>query len=193
MAASCFWMTETPGPPAGARQSPQSDLILKSLIRNGMRSVRFPQATIKGQKGGFEPVPCLARSALLPAMPCATRNPAYLAHRLPIPAMRRHSQKRRDCQHSVCRQQTPNTGSHTMPAVHQPARAHRNAGHTTPALGGGVPFRCVLRAGQGQHAARCMHLSAERRLQARSPKGARVGAGRWPFHACAICAPPPHL
>lgn len=193
VAASCFWMNGTSGPPDSALRPPQTGLILKALIRNGMRSVRFPLVTINEQKGGFGPVPRLARSAPLPAKPCAARNPACLAHRLPIPAMQRHSQNRRDCQHSDCRQQTPNTGSHTMPAVQQPARARRNAGHTAPALGGGVPFRCVLRAGQGQHAARCMHLSAERRLQARSPKGARVGAGRWPFHACTICAPPPRL
>ncbi|MBP0622285.1 hypothetical protein [Cupriavidus consociatus] len=40
------------------------------------------------------------------------------------------------------------------------------------------------------HAMRCMHTAAERRLLARSPRGARAGAGRWPFHACATCAPP---
>lgn len=82
------------------------------------------------------------------------------------------------------------SGSFTMPAVHQPALPHMQARHPAAArLGGSVPFRCMARAQHAQHAARCMHASAERRLQARSPLGMH-GPGRWPFHACAICAPP---
>jgi len=68
---------------------------------------------------------------------------------------------------------------------------HRAQGRTVSARGGGsVPFRCMARASHAQHAARCIHASAERRLQARSPQGPGTGAGRWPFHCCAICAPP---
>ncbi|SOY86389.1 conserved protein of unknown function [Cupriavidus taiwanensis] len=88
------------------------------------------------------------------------------------------------------RQHKKYTGSFTMPAVHQPALPHMQARHPAAArLGGSVPFRCMARAQHAQHAARCMHASAERRLQARSPLGMH-GPGRWPFHACAICAPP---
>ncbi|SOY55049.1 conserved hypothetical protein [Cupriavidus taiwanensis] len=83
------------------------------------------------------------------------------------------------------------TGSLTMPAVRQLAMPHRNTGHAAAARGtGGAPFRCRARAGHVQHAARCMHASALRRLQSRSPRGEHGGSGRWPFHACAICAPP---
>lgn len=78
-----------------------------------------------------------------------------------------------------------------MPAVRQPALPHLHARYAAAArLGGSAPFRCMARAEHAQHAARCMHASAERRLQARSPQGVRGGPGRWPFHACAICAPP---
>ncbi|QQX85075.1 hypothetical protein JJQ59_03705 [Cupriavidus necator] len=78
-----------------------------------------------------------------------------------------------------------------MPADRQPAIPHRNAAQAACARrGSSVPPRCLVRTRHGHHAARCIHASAERRLQARSPRGARAGAGRWPFHACAICAPP---
>ncbi|MCY1210278.1 hypothetical protein D9M72_219620 [compost metagenome] len=84
-----------------------------------------------------------------------------------------------------------NTGSFAMSAAHKPAQSHRNAFHAASARKGrSAPFRCLARGGHAQHAARCMHASAERRLQARSPQGVRGGPGRWPFHACAICAPP---
>ncbi|AGW89116.1 hypothetical protein N234_03665 [Ralstonia pickettii DTP0602] len=78
-----------------------------------------------------------------------------------------------------------------MPADRQPAIPHRYAAQAACARrGSGVQPRALARTGNSHHAARCMHASAERRLQARSPRGARAGAGRWPFHACATCAPP---
>ncbi|PZX30665.1 conserved hypothetical protein [Cupriavidus phytorum] len=83
------------------------------------------------------------------------------------------------------------TGSFTMPVVRQPAMSHRNAAHAAAARGtGSAPFRCMARSGHVQHAARCMHASALRRLQSRNPRIEHGGPGRWPFHACAICAPP---
>ncbi|SPA48494.1 conserved protein of unknown function [Cupriavidus taiwanensis] len=83
------------------------------------------------------------------------------------------------------------TGSFTMPVVRQPAMSHRNAAHAAAARGtGSAPFRCMARSGHVQRAARCTHASALRRLQARNPRIEHGGPGRWPFHACAICAPP---
>lgn len=99
------------------------------------------------------------------------------------------------CRRNVCWHTKPKkTGEvFTMPAVRQPAMLHRNAAYAAAARGrSSAPFRYIARAGHAQHAARCTHASAERRLQARSPQGACGGPGRWPFHACAICAPPSH-
>ncbi|WP_455279843.1 hypothetical protein [Cupriavidus necator] len=80
-----------------------------------------------------------------------------------------------------------------MRAVRPLAMPHRYVGHAAATRGiGTTPFRCLARKGHVQHAARCMHVSAERRLQARSSCDSHGGPGRWPFHACAICAPPCH-
>lgn len=94
------------------------------------------------------------------------------------------------CRRDLADKHKKYSGSFAMPAVQHPALLHMQARHPAAArLGGSVPFRCMARAQHAQHAARCMHASAERRLQARSPLGTQ-GPGRWPFHACAICAPP---
>ncbi|RWA56589.1 hypothetical protein AU476_02685 [Cupriavidus sp. UYMSc13B] len=79
-----------------------------------------------------------------------------------------------------------------MPAERQPAITQRHAVQAASARrGSSVPPRSQAPTGHSHHAARWIHASAERRLQARNPRGARAGAGCWPFHACAICAPPP--
>jgi hypothetical protein len=127
-----------------------------------------------------------------PAKPCGTTNSSGLAHGLPMSACGTVTHGKPQLPASCSPQaEEQRFGSNTMPAIGQLVRMHRTMGRIAAARSGGsVPYRCMVRASHAQHAARCIHASAERRLQARCPHGASVGAGRWPFHCCAICAPP---
>ncbi|SOY57264.1 conserved hypothetical protein [Cupriavidus taiwanensis] len=192
IAASCFWMKlpSRPHQPGEREHAPRSRAFVATAGRACQRRVSTPQRSPAGMPPAGPASPRRARGA--------TRKPLWHnGLRWPGPplAYARHAVPQYElpqCRRNVRRHRTQNdTGSFTMPVVRQPAMSHRNTGHAAAARGtGSAPFRCMARSGHVQHAARCMHASALRRLQSRNPRTEHGGPGRWPFHACAICAPP---
>ncbi len=191
-AKSCFWLKRLPWVERSRAPARRTHSSVSWFIRNGLRGLRFPTATkcdentaygvdglpplqarfpeslvAQGFRVGW-PVACLC-----PGTGTATKANAEMAEQLAGIRTKK------------------DTGNLVMPAARHFALTHRNACNAASArMGGSVPFRCMTRAGHAHHVARCMHASAERRLEARCPQGMCGGPGRWPFHACAICAPP---
>ncbi|XYI37238.1 hypothetical protein DAMDJJ_03650 [Cupriavidus necator] len=190
-ATSCFWLKGKPRPDQPCARRCNAPSSIGRPIHIALCGARFQPATKSGQNtasGTTGPDPGTLR---FPESLMAERFRMGWPVDCLCPGTQQRHQDRIAAMPAQLAGTKNDTGNFTMPAVRQPALPHRNACHAgTARIGPSAPFRRMARMGHAQHAARCMHASAERRLQARSPQGVRGGPGRWPFHACAICAPP---
>lgn len=189
MATSCFWLSACSKSVPDSSVSRAPGLIHKACHPKFLVPPPFLAGNEHRQKPLGSCVACSWRHAPLPRQPLwdngltqAGPRFAYARHAAPPPNW--HGNQNSAC--TAC----AHKGNRIMPAGHSSAISHCNASHAAVRNSRIVLARSRRSAGLTQRAIRSAHAAAERRRQTRNTRGARIAAGCWPFHACAICAPP---